>query len=326
MAEGDQNPGGQNDTAEQTRPGAFVPPNEIDEKAYARDVRRLLAWGAVIIGALLVVSAILMGVFGGALEFESVDSDQLGFLAAGTAVAAILSLISLYAIIVKGHLAPFVCVMALIAFGLSAYLIMSPDIGNMGHARGVITVIFTVGTVSLALILVMGVIFAKWPDPKDARTRFNSGKEVLTMLLGILGTVVGFYFGSADDTAPSEPLSVTRVAIDPEVPEVGKELVVSFSIDGGKPPFTYALEILDATGRIGDEIQVVTSERHIQQSVSLVDAKADKNLGIRVKVTDDDLHDTEHHQPAGSWVKTAAAAEPEEPVDPQKLPDVPAES
>jgi hypothetical protein len=97
------------------------------------------------------------------------------------------------------------------------------------------------------------------------------------------------------------------VAIAPEVPVAGKELVVSFSIDGGKPPFTYSLEILDDSGRIGDEIQVITSERHIEQAVPLVDVDADKNLGIRVKVTDNDLHDTEHHKPAGSWVRTAAA-------------------
>jgi hypothetical protein len=70
------------------------------------------------------------------------------------------------------------------------------DIGKnySNEARGLITTLFAIMTVTLALILILSVLFSSSPDYEK---RFVLGKEVLTIFIGILGTIVGFYFGSA---------------------------------------------------------------------------------------------------------------------------------
>jgi hypothetical protein len=61
-------------------------------------------------------------------------------------------------------------------------------------ARGLITTLFAVITVTMALILILSAMFS---SATDFEKRFVMGKEILTIFIGILGTIVGFYFGSA---------------------------------------------------------------------------------------------------------------------------------
>jgi hypothetical protein len=67
------------------------------------------------------------------------------------------------------------------------------NITDIAFARGLITLLFSVGTIAIAVVLTFAALFQTDADAKD---RFARGKEVLTILIGILGTIVGFYFGS----------------------------------------------------------------------------------------------------------------------------------
>jgi hypothetical protein len=49
-----------------------------------------------------------------------------------------------------------------------------------------------VGTIGLALLATLTAMIIR-----DFKERFALAKDVLTLLIGILGTIVGFYFGSA---------------------------------------------------------------------------------------------------------------------------------
>ncbi|MBC8877278.1 MAG: hypothetical protein H8E44_48235 [Planctomycetes bacterium] len=310
------------------------PPESPDRYPDPREIRRLMVWGVVIIGGLLLAAAVFAGLMqeSDLLRFEPVDPIRLAFVVGGTAVASILSLIALYSAIVRGHLAPFVSVMALIAFGLSAYLIMAPNIGEMQHARGVITVIFSVGTISIALILVMAVLFSKWSGRggQDLTDRFDSAKQVLTMLLGILGTIVGFYFGSTtDDAAPG--FSITDVSVSDLTPEAGTSFTLTATLEDGKPPFGYSVKF-DATGSDGAEINDLhikdiiegpTDIRSFQHEVSLENVTGVMNLGITLTVTDDNGDERTYRRKPGTWVKIQDSAEAEnEPVDDGPIPDL----
>lgn len=76
-------------------------------------------------------------------------------------------------------------------------------------ARNLITFLVAVITIVIALILTLMAFFSTSPDLKE---RFSMGKEILTILIGVLGTIVGFYYGSA----PKE-VNITKNEPDPTV-------------------------------------------------------------------------------------------------------------
>ena len=90
-------------------------------------------------------------------------------------------------------------------------------IDDPNYARGLITLIFSGGTMLIAMVLAIYVVSARSPD---ACERFNRGKEILTILIGVFGTILGFYFGKADSPPPQRQDSSLNVA-DPYEPTAG---------------------------------------------------------------------------------------------------------
>ena len=66
--------------------------------------------------------------------------------------------------------------------------------GGSNVARGLITLLVAIVTVAIAIMLTLSVLLS---NSTDYEKRFALGKEILTIFIGVLGTIVGFYFGSA---------------------------------------------------------------------------------------------------------------------------------
>jgi hypothetical protein len=101
-------------------------------------------------------------------------------------------------------------VLGVIALVGVLWLIGSEKLQSDEAARNVITVVVTIGTLVIALLLVLAVTLQQ--DGK-ATERFEKGKEVLAILVGILGTIVGFYFGTkveADKKSPQPPAATGK--------------------------------------------------------------------------------------------------------------------
>jgi hypothetical protein len=111
---------------------------------------------------------------------------------------------------------------------------------NLEIARGLITFLVVFTTVMIAIILVI-YIATSTLGGQDVKDRFGFGKEVLTALIGILGTILGFYFGQS--TSTSSALQVAPAYVSNANPKRGDSVVVYSVVSGGKPPYTYSISI-----------------------------------------------------------------------------------
>src|SRR6266851_3582509 len=109
-------------------------------------------------------------------------------------------------------------------------------------ARGLITFLIAITTMGIAIMLAISTIFGESGTDQDKT--FDKGKQVLSVLIGLLGTIVGFYFGSPDSKGGQAPTALVQpqgVAIAPASlsnpqPKKGETITLSSFVYGGKAP------------------------------------------------------------------------------------------
>lgn len=97
--------------------------------------------------------------------------------------------------------------------GLIYGIFIKPDflasLATADQARGLVTFLFAFATIAVVLI---SVIATFWVPSGEVATRGAAAKDILTILIGIMGTILGFYFGSADRAPVSVPVEVNETA------------------------------------------------------------------------------------------------------------------
>ncbi|NKK76066.1 hypothetical protein [Rhizobium leguminosarum] len=108
-------------------------------------------------------------------------------------------------------------------------------------ARGLITYLFAVVTIGIAVALVLDTLIG--PPPGDANDRrFQRAKEVLSLLLGVFGTIVGYYFGSESSEASRPvPFELSSPDLSPLPVGPAAQVTVRAVIRGGLAPFRYGI-------------------------------------------------------------------------------------
>ena len=92
-------------------------------------------------------------------------------------------------ILAGGMLLAIVLLIGASTLGLDKGLVLS-KMGQIEFARGLITYLFAVVTIGTAVVLVVSALTTE-ETPAHER-RFERGKEILALLLGVFGTIVGF--------------------------------------------------------------------------------------------------------------------------------------
>jgi hypothetical protein len=103
---------------------------------------------------------------------------------------------------------------ALIGFGVIfagaiGYALYQSDflaaLADPDRARGLITFLVAIATISVAVLTSICIFYVSGTELEN---RYSKAKDLLAVLVGILGTILGFYFGSADKTpSPPEPVA-----------------------------------------------------------------------------------------------------------------------
>lgn len=157
------------------------------------------------------------------------------------------------------------------------------ELASVDYARGVITFIFAVGTIGIALLLTLGALLGS--HPLDV---FAKAKEVLTVLIGVFGTILGFYFGTSTGDA-SHKLSISSPAI--EASADGKTVTMLAYISGGDSPYIYNINF-DKNASLGIRAKTST-DGWIREVIDATKIGASP-LGYTISVTDAHKKSVEH--------------------------------
>ena len=152
---------------------------------------------------------------------------------------------------------PVVLIALLILFSVFALIgaaILGVDSGVLGSmaesrfARGLITYLFAVVTIGTAVVLVVSALTSGTSDAD--KEKFQRGKEILSLLLGVFGTIVGFYFGSelsgVEQRAEREA-QLTSPLFGASELSSGQTTTVTAHVSGGTSPYRYGVALGEAS-------------------------------------------------------------------------------
>ncbi|SIS71117.1 hypothetical protein SAMN05421759_102545 [Roseivivax lentus] len=112
-------------------------------------------------------------------------------------------------------------VLGVISFGIFSKTepTLLDQLSDTETARGLITFIFALGVMSLALIIVSASFISDGSRPHA----FDRAKEVFTSLVAILGTILGFYFGvgEAERLEEAQANAAQSSLVAPNAPQTG---------------------------------------------------------------------------------------------------------
>jgi len=118
------------------------------------------------------------------------------------------------------------------------------SLAGVEQARGFITFLFAFAVIAV-IILIAVTIF--WLDiGQELDDKFSKAKDLLTIIIGVFGTILGFYYGSL--IGGESRLAVTNVELSKPVPSAGDTVKISATIFGGTAPYTYEIQFSDPTG------------------------------------------------------------------------------
>lgn len=171
----------------------------------------------------------------------------------------------------------------------------SLNLSDKEAARGMITFVVSVVTVAIGLFLVVGAAFMS--GSKDLEKRFAFGKDVFTVLIGVLGTVMGFYYGQATAGAganantqsqTAQTLQISAPQVNPAAPKINNEFTVTADISGGEGPFTYTVTFDNANAITTPAVDVPSQNANISRKFTIANtpALAGQPIGFTIKATD----------------------------------------
>jgi hypothetical protein len=171
-------------------------------------------------------------------------------------------------------------------------------LGSPEYARGLITFLFATGTIAVVLIVAIAIF---WVDVSEVGDRFTPAKDLLTILIGVLGTILGFYFGTAGNEKASA-LSLADVVVAEDIVAPGGEATITGALSGGTAPYAYAIDFED--GGPDDIARTAAEDGAIETKVKM--KAGDRATVVHFTVVGSDAAGHEARVPGRIFVAPAA--------------------
>ena len=161
-----------------------------------------------------------------------------------------------------------------------------PSLAKIDQARGLITFLFTFAAMTVIMVIAIGIF---WLDnTQEVKERYASAKDLLTIVIGVLGTIIGFYFGSASSERSQmpAPLAISDFTV---AQPLNNKIRIAGTITGGMAPYQYSVTFTDpnnvvtianlineksADGMIAQDLPVtIKGKTTLQYTATVQDAK-----------------------------------------------------
>lgn len=180
-------------------------------------------------------------------------------------------------------------VLGVLIWGLSGTQGFLRSLSDKEMTRGLITFLITFTTIGIAILLAISTIVSGGGE--DADKRFDKGKQVLSVLIGLLGTIVGFYFGSSTEIKPAiattqaQALGIAPPSVSNLQPKKGEKFTISSFVSGGKAPYAYSITFDPPLLPASKDIK--STDGIIKQEFTVPDTLAsDAEVKYQIAVTD----------------------------------------
>lgn len=176
------------------------------------------------------------------------DDQDYGWKAISRAIAgaitALLQPIPLFALVILGSV---IFLIGANLFGMDKGSVLD-KLKDGEYARGLITYLFAVGTIGSVVILILAALTGKG-ETEERDARFDKAKEIFSLLIGIFGTIIGFYFGSikAEEDTRGTDMAVAAPLV-PDTVAAGQPVSIISNASGGSPPYLYSVGFSPAGG------------------------------------------------------------------------------
>ena len=156
------------------------------------------------------------------------------------------------------------------------------DMASPEYARGLITFLFAVVTIGSSLVLIVSGLIGESGEISDKQ--FQRGKEVLSLLLGVFGTIVGYYFGSIHSTGTfTTTLHVSGIDVVPGVLLPGGSVTIKALAAGGTSPYRYSIVFEESNAK--PTLQV-SENGVIAEQLTVPELQPGRSLHILLTVED----------------------------------------
>ena len=143
------------------------------------------------------------------------------------------------------------------------------NLSQRDFARGLITYLFAVGTIGVLVAVIVAALLGEG----SVDDKIERAKGILTTLIGIFGTILGFYFGSegnADETSFYPPIEIKEIKV-PDTIHIDSAFELNTKVIGGFPPYNYHIIADDMAfnGRTDHKIEQEITIKSGKDSISL---------------------------------------------------------
>ncbi len=185
-----------------------------------------------------------------------------------------------------------VVLIPLMLLGSIVWLIFAAGIGldtvlfrmeKVEFARGLITYLYAVVTIGTAVLLVVSVLTGDESDVQQKR--FERAKDILALLLGVFGTIVGYYFGSEVTRKPEVKQGTVLIAplhLGAQSVNSGGTLDLETYVSGGTAPYKFGVDFGGAVV-MSDKL---TTDSWVEEKVTVPVVSAEQSVTVHFFVTD----------------------------------------